>query len=131
MPDLLGGVCLFALGVFLFALVGHGIWVAGAAIVRAIFDAAEPSGAESACPVCGWRLVPGNQKCLACGWAVPTRPKSPGEDASLEALVNDVRRLHEQGVIDAGACERLLTAVHAEQESLRQRTTASADATRA
>src|SRR5262245_14030354 len=108
MPELLGGLCLFALGIFILALIGHALWVVGAAIVRAIFGPSQPPAT----------------------WP-PAVPKQPADKASLEAVINQVRLLREQGTIDAAAHERLLTAVRAEQEALQKRTGPSTEAARA
>src|SRR5262245_3143522 len=108
MPELLGGLCLFALGVFIFALIGHALWVVGAAVVSGIFG---PGPAPSTSP--------------------PAVPRQPAEKPSLEAVINQLHLLREQGTIDAAAHERLLTAVRAEQEALQERIGPSTEAARA
>src|SRR5262245_23289779 len=111
MPDLLGSLCLFAFGVFLFALVGHGIWVLGAAVFQARFgtrQSPKPLATQpvrGACPACGRLLTAGGTRCTTCGWdrdlSHTRRPNQPvgtaHQAASLDALAGQVKALRDKG----------------------------------
>ncbi len=125
MPDLLGGVCLFAFGVFLFALVGHGIWQLLVAVFRALTGQTEKALPQQLpwrpCPTCGLPIMLGEPRCDNCGW--PTsglESRGSRGDVSLEALSRQISRLRENGVLGDQACQHLLEAVRAEQHTLRE-----------
>lgn len=48
METLLSAICWFGFGLFLFAFIGHGIWVVLAAIFRVVIGPEEPAGHSSA-----------------------------------------------------------------------------------
>lgn len=111
MDDLLGGLCILGIVICVIVAVGHGIWVAIAALFGAL-SGAPVSPPRRTCPACRALVPEGRTSCVVCGWGEGTREQPPVK--SLEFLEGEIERLCKLGLIDSLAFERLNDAVQKE-----------------
>ena len=101
-------------------LLGHGIWV----LLSAIFGGkksqrqTDASGAartdeKRACPRCETLLSNWETSCEVCGW--PAKGARTSGQAALRTVRAHVERLAQQGLVDAGARDKILDAVVVEE----------------
>src|SRR5215211_8176626 len=120
-----GELFLLCLSVGMLALVGHGIWLLGAAIIRALFGPdppsdrkpAPPPGRRTHCPRCESAIVAGS--CSVCGWPAHQN-RQTARLAGLNAIELQLWRYLDLGVIDRATYERLQSSVKAEIATLMQ-----------
>jgi len=111
MDILLAG--LFYLG--LITLIGHGMWVAMAALGRLLLGSKdEPISLLPSCPGCGYQLRPNFDYCPACGLrqSVQTEPAMMVE---LSATARQLERFWQSGLIDFATYQQLQRIVEAER----------------
>jgi hypothetical protein len=98
MDQLLGILCLLAGILVVVAVVGHGLWIAAAAVLRALSGNSTGQAAGTNCRHCGSRATVHAGRCVACG-AVPA--VAPGEETREEARAasRQLWRLLQQGRI--------------------------------
>jgi hypothetical protein len=103
------GLFLVGLVVLVVALVGHVIWVAFAAVVRAIFASPEPQPPEPRrrrhCPGCGEGLLPGDRDCSRCGLDLDSRLADRLD--RVRTAEREVRALADRGDLDAATAVRV------------------------
>jgi len=117
---------LFFLGLSLLfiAVIGHGLWLAAAWVVRQIVGLGSelPAGAVRVCPRCGVVIAKHSATCASCGW--PRQPIAPpvspplGPLADLQATARVLERFHEKGGVTLATYDRVMTAIEAEQRRL-------------
>jgi hypothetical protein len=104
-------VLLVLLGLGLLAIVGHAIWLAGAAAVRAVFGSdtsspkQQPARGREICPQCGHALPPWRGPCDECGlepWSIAAH-----ELRDLAATTRELDVLAFAGGIDRATVERM------------------------
>ncbi len=95
-------------------VVGHGIWVGIAWLVRG--DAHRPGALRGFCPRCGLPLSSPN--CGACDWPLPPNVSTRRPAAALDALVAQIERAKAAEIISPQTADRLLQSVAAEREQL-------------
>ncbi|WP_169976942.1 hypothetical protein [Tautonia rosea] len=117
------------------ALVGHGIWVAVRAIVRAIRRAIGSERLQPItiplCPQCGevWEVRPNGRGCLVCQWPDPPTPGNSRQTRALVGrLLKRLRHYREVGLLSAEDSDRIAQGLIAEWEQL---TEPSADVAKA
>jgi hypothetical protein len=98
MDELLGILCLLAGILVVVAVVGHGLWIAAAAVLRAMSGTSPTQATGGNCRHCGGRATVHAGRCVACG-AVPA--VVPGEETREEARAasRQLWRLLQQGRI--------------------------------
>ena len=101
---ILGAVCVLTV----IAVVGHGIWITVAAVVRFLSggDGTGNSPQTRPCPHCGARYGLDRGRCLACG-AVPHVKPKPSLRDELLATARQIKRLQVNGAIPAEQYEHL------------------------
>ncbi|HEV8069549.1 MAG TPA: hypothetical protein VGP76_17550 [Planctomycetaceae bacterium] len=88
------------------AIVGHGLWLAGAAIFGA---ASEPASLDR-CPACANKLNPGQSRCLKCGFTISTAHQTTLND-ELAATRRQLERLRKANKISAATWEQVSEAL--------------------
>jgi hypothetical protein len=106
----LAGLCIVLVVV---AVVGHLLWIAGAAI----FGAAPGPRSVDRCPGCAAKLYPGQIHCLKCGFAI-TSPHQGTLDEELAATRRQLERLTKSNKVSAQTCETVIDAI---RDDLRER----------
>jgi hypothetical protein len=98
-------------------VIGHGIWVLLAAILRAYSgESKETSASPSRCVECGTGLRAGDDFCHACGrWQ--RVQSNPGVMAELTIAARQLDRLLNQGKLDVETHKRVMQIIEAERES--------------
>jgi hypothetical protein len=105
------------------AVVGHGIWVLMAALLRAVSDGAgqghdrprrPPKG--NPCPGCGEWLPPWEPECPACG--LRRGSAAADELRELDATSRHLQRFKEAGAVDEVAWEKLCQCLEARRREL-------------
>ena len=94
------GLIIFAvlgIGLLIISLVGHGIWVLAAALLRI---------ASQSCPRCKTRRV--GKKCQVCGWPGPMPDP-------LQITQEQIKRLQKNGRLDVEVCSQVLLAISADR----------------
>jgi hypothetical protein len=110
---------LFVLAIVM--LVGHGLWLLVSAVVRALGGGGRkpaPAAAREQCAGCGMKLAPGQDRCWWCGLGQAS--SEAAELADLKGMARQLRRFHEQGLLDITALERLQGQVEARRRVLMQ-----------
>jgi hypothetical protein len=88
--EILCGLVGFAFVLFGIAVIGHLLWLAGAAV----FGTSSPPPARSYCPACTAQLQPGQTRCPACGtWTKAAIPTQGTLDDELAVTRRQLRRL--------------------------------------
>lgn len=107
------------------ALVGHGIWVAFWATIRAIRRAIGSEQLQpvttALCPQCGevWEVRPNGRGCLVCHWPDPSRPDDSRQTRALVGqLLKRLRRYREVGLLSVEDSDRIAQGLIAEWEQL-------------
>lgn len=117
MGDVLGAACMLVIGVFVFAAIGHGLWLLGASILR-IITAGEPGQTpRRRCPECGGELLLMDRLCPSCGVVVERDAAMAPVTTPVTELERLERKLHslaDRGVIDYDTRDQLVAVVHAE-----------------
>ncbi|MBI3411921.1 MAG: hypothetical protein HY040_26625 [Planctomycetes bacterium] len=111
------GLFLLAMGVFLVAVVGHGLWV----LVSIIFKGLPPPASAAVshrrrCVACGTGFSNSLEACPACG--LDPHGETSVELHELEATVRQVQALVERGDLEAGAAEQIYQKLEARQANL-------------
>jgi hypothetical protein len=98
---------LIALAILLIAvtLIGHGIWVLAAMLLRAFSEAAESAREEKSCQRCGRRLAEIDVACSSCG-LVATGARA-AELEELASAIRQIRRLQDRGDLDTETALRV------------------------
>jgi len=109
--------CIGLIAVAVLTVVGHGIWIVFASIVRVLFGPAEADKRTRACPRCGWRLDNEARECLSCGWPAPPGPTAT-TFAALAAAGRELDRLRDAQALDHGTHTRLYAAIETERQRL-------------
>jgi hypothetical protein len=119
-------VCFSILGIagaiLALAAVGHGIWLALAAMFRSIRgESAQASHCESLeqCPVCRDPVRVDARYCPTCHFALHGRAADELRD--IAATTRQLRRLREDNAINLDECERLLDECHRARRRLLKR----------
>jgi hypothetical protein len=105
-----------AIGLALVTLVGHGLWLLAAALVRLLAGSASSHPVDRRCPRCDYRLRVGERICPYCGLAPAQEPLSEAGDLSAAARM--VRLLLERGRIDSETAGRVEQALLARRREL-------------
>ncbi|MBA4018475.1 MAG: hypothetical protein C0483_15010 [Pirellula sp.] len=99
----------FFLGLAAFAAIGHGIWVAAAAVLRAITGTAAPTARNAlapaattveTCPICTTPLLSDLKTCQTCGWPNVTTSDKNRRAIALAALRRSAKRFFGMGWLD-------------------------------
>jgi hypothetical protein len=109
----------FFLVTALVTLVGHGIWVLLAAILRVLFGVSE---ASARCRYCGRNSSVARGRCQWCGQSLSSPPAD--EQADLAAVTRQLQRWQARGALKPGTVGRLLSRVEVYGKSLTARTAA-------
>jgi hypothetical protein len=88
------------------AIVGHGLWLAGAAIFG---KSREPASLDR-CPACANKLNPGQIRCLKCGFTINTAHQATLKD-ELAATRRQLERLRKANKISAATWEQVAEAL--------------------
>ena len=114
------------------ALIGHGLWVLGAWILRAIFggpaDRGRTDDVSTLCQRCLSPKPSASAVCETCVASVSSRPQQQAIIA-LTAVQNQIDRLRALGVLDSATYERFAQTIAAERQELTLRTDAQRSAT--
>ena len=107
---------LFVLAVV--TLVGHGLWLLVSALVSALGGGRNPAQqvAWEGCAGCGMKIAPDAGRCWWCG--LEQASAAAAELTDLRATGRQLRRFHEQGLLDITAFERLEAKVEARRRAL-------------
>src|SRR5262249_18278525 len=114
----------------LVALIGHGLWLAAAAVLKPLFDPWPPdpprpgvSRLPGRCAGCGTALLPQKVECPQCG----LDPEGPtaAQLRDLEVATRCLQSLRENEALDAATCERVYQSIEARQRELIDRTGAT------
>lgn len=107
--EFIAGLLILGLAIFIFAAIGHGIWVLGAEIVRAL----QP--ASNKCRDCGREFAGHLRRCPFCMEAGRTRQPS-----DLKIAVSVVHEFIDDGDLDPALGERIVAALEDARESGRR-----------
>ena len=115
--EVLAALCTFAFLLVVVAVVGHGLWLVGAALLRG-FDTTPPtvSGQRKRCPQCGALADVQNGRCSACG-AVPLVVPGNTLREELLATARQLRRMLDQGRISQLQYDYLVVRIQADLAS--------------
>ena len=98
---MLEGIIFFAIGLFIFAAIGHGVWLLGAAILRLFLGALNeneraptprssdrpvPHSRLESCPVCTTPIGFERHTCAGCGWPNVDAHQAKRQALALEAV---------------------------------------------
>ncbi len=116
MLEIVGLVCSLAL----VAIIGHGLWLAAAALVN-IAQGADPrsTGARlgrATCPRCG--LMKNTSACLACGWPAPISQSVRHPEIALDAVCQQIDQLVSAEVLNVKAARELLESIAERRSAL-------------
>ncbi|WP_254512142.1 hypothetical protein [Anatilimnocola floriformis] len=116
--DLAGGLCLLAFVLLVLAACGHGMWLVGEAIFRAILgdNYTRSQQKHERCLKCGWLSVE-NGHCTHCGDVPPTALAQRSRQ-ELQATARQLSRLHRNGQIPYDQCFALLKIIEADLSHL-------------
>jgi hypothetical protein len=103
------------------AVIGHGIWVAVAAIYRSARSAQDHGRLSRRrvfrrCVGCGEEFLSDDERCPHCG--LDRASKAAAELRDLEAAARTVQRLRDQGTLSAKMCEQIYQTIEARQQEL-------------
>jgi hypothetical protein len=117
-------ILLVVLGVLM--LVGHGLWLLLAAILRIIFGSSSdrrsveptlgPAAGWSTCPQCERHLLPRHLRCWGCGLDLTS--VLAGELADLRTTARQLRYFRAQGALDEATWQQLRAHIAAQREEL-------------
>ncbi len=108
------------------AVVGHGLWLLFAAVVRAFFG--DLGSVRRACVRCGWAVADGERICSRCG--LSQESEAATELSELEVVARRVRALAGRDELDAETSARVLECVARRRDALLGRAAAPARAGR-
>ncbi len=119
MCELFGTLIGVAVVVTLIAIVGHGFWLAGAAVLRALFSPPDTSAdrLRAHCPHCGAKLKIVLERCQACGYRLGDPPQFTLE-SDLAAVERQLHRIGRSGELDPLRRSELLEIVRDQQARL-------------
>ncbi len=116
MYDALG----FAIGLVLMTVVGHGIWLVCAAVLKAIFGQPGRPGYATGknCPHCRHPNSVVDGRCLVCGRVPQITPGNQLEQ-ELQGAARHLRRMLDRGILAPPLFEQLMLSLNADLERLR------------
>ncbi len=119
MGEILSVLIVLALVLAFIAVLGHGIWMALAWLLRTLAGHGVESAAAGtrSCPQCGCFLQTGPAGCAACGWPLKLTPQAR-QGRLLRAIQRDVERYGRAELIDADCLARINTLLSEEQARL-------------
>lgn len=117
MGELLAGLFALAVVLVILAAVGHGIWLLGAALFRALSGAAPPTLPEL-CPRCRTALRPNATCCGACGHVLDSAQTEPLSE--LSAIERQINRWHRSAELDHEQWRHLQDLVRQERQKLQE-----------
>ncbi len=97
-------------------LVGHGLWVTAALLIRALFGVSKRRGEQRRCPFCRRSTPRSRRRCDWCGRDLHTPLAS--ELADLEGLTRQVKRLEEAGDVEPDEAKSLVAKAKACRDRL-------------
>src|SRR4051812_37764092 len=112
----LGWLCALAAFGFIFALIGHAMWLAGAAVLTAVFGSpaappARPVRSFRYCPACRAETSDRDDECPTCGLSLDGRLAH--DLHRVRVAEREVRTLVEHAQIDADTAGRVLDELEA------------------
>ncbi len=115
MDDVGGFLCVATIVVAVITVLGHGIWVVLAAIVRWLAGAGRDSPKlPRHCPACRLRIPAESIRCKYCGCELTPLPAArPASD--LPATLRQLARLHGRGWMETAEYERLVRLVRQDE----------------
>ena len=101
LDSLLFALFVFAVLLTIVAVLGHGLWLLVAAILRALTGSthARRSASRLICPNCGTGVSATTGSCPGCGWNPDIKPVAATPQVELQQILNRVRNLHARGLI--------------------------------
>ncbi|HEV7999326.1 MAG TPA: hypothetical protein VGP63_05565, partial [Planctomycetaceae bacterium] len=109
--EILCGLVGFAFVLVCVAVIGHMLWLAGAAV----FGSSPPPSRPAYCPACAAQLPPGPSRCLACGTPINTAIPFRGTlDDELDVTRRQLRRLMLSHKIPDATWEQVVEAIRAD-----------------
>lgn len=119
---MLEGIIFFAIGLFIFAAIGHGIWLLGAAILRLLLGALnddkrpaqprssgrpEPPSRLESCPVCTVPIGFEQHTCVGCGWPNVDAHQEKRQALALDAVRRTAKRFRGMEWLDLDSFLRI------------------------
>lgn len=124
--DLCAGLLFLGFILLVVAIVGHGLWLLGAALGRALFgvperlprDAVRPAtfGRRRRCPRCGTMYAAVLEACPSCG--LDPAGTEARELRDLEITARQIQALVDSGDLEQALAEQFYRAIEARQEKL-------------
>jgi hypothetical protein len=109
MDDFLAAICILAILVLVVTLVGHGIWIIFAWLIRLLSGRSAPRATLIACIRCGETMAGPSGPCPICDWPAPV--SQARQSVVLDILLRRVQSWSKLGLLDPVAGERITSVV--------------------